>query len=58
MLNTYGMVVTAFLVTDKANQLRLFEKTFLVANVSPKVVFGILFLTLSGANVDFLGRKL
>ena len=27
-------------------------------NVSPKVVLGMLFLTLTGANVDFLGRKL
>ena len=48
------MVVTAFLVTDKANWVRFFEKTFLVANVSLKVVFEMSFLTLSGANVDFL----
>ena len=58
MLKTYGMVVIAFLVEDKANQVRFFEETFLVANVSPEVVFGMLFLTLSGANVDFLGREL
>ena len=29
-----------------------------MANVSPKVVFGMFFHTLSGANVDFLGWKL
>ena len=29
-----------------------------MANVSPKVVFGMLFLTLSGADVDFASRKL
>ena len=29
-----------------------------MANVSSEVVFGMLFLTLSGANVDFLGREL
>ena len=58
ILDTFGIVVTAFLVTDKVNQVRCFEKTFLVANVSPKIVFGMLFLTLSDADVDFLGRKL
>ena len=58
MLETYEMVVAAFLVEDKANRIRFFEKTFLVANVSPEVVFGMLFLTLSDANVYFLGREL
>ena len=52
------MVVTAFLVMDKANRVRFFEKTFLVANVSPEVVLEMSFLTLSGADVDFLGREL
>ena len=52
------MVVAAFLVTDKANRVRFFEETFLVANVSPEVVLGMPFLTLSGADIDFLDRKL
>ena len=55
-LVTYGMVIAAFSITDKANRVRFFEETFLVANVSPEVVFGILFLTLSGADIDFLDR--
>ena len=58
MLDIYGMVVAAFSLTDKTNQVRFFEKTFLVANVSPKIVLGMPFLTLSGADVDFLGREL
>ena len=58
MLDTFGMVVTAFSVTDKANQVKFFEETFLVANVSPEVVLGMPFLTLSGADVDFSGREL
>ena len=58
MLNTYGIVVVAFLVTDKVNQVRFFEKTFLVANVSPEKVFRMLFLTLSNADIDFLDPKL
>ena len=58
MLDTFGMVVSAFSVTNKANQVRFFEETFLVANVSPEVVLGMPFLTLSGADVDFASRKL
>ena len=58
MLDIYEMVVAAFSVKNKAHRVRFFEKTFLVANVSPEVVFGMPFLTLSGANVDFLGREL
>ena len=30
MLDTFGMVVTAFSVTDKANQVRFFEETFML----------------------------
>ena len=52
------MVVAAFLVTDKVNQVKFFEKIFLVANVSPEVVFRILFFTLSNADIDFLNWKL
>ena len=58
MLDTYEMVIVAFSMKDKVNRLRFFEKTFLVANVSPKVVFRLPFLTLSGADIDFLGREL
>ena len=57
-LDTYRMVVAAFSVEDKANRVRFFEETFLVANISPEVVLGMPFLTLSGADVDFLGREL
>ena len=52
------MVVAAFSVEEKANRIRLFEEIFLVANVSLEVVLGMPFLTLSGADVDFLGREL
>ena len=54
-LDTHGMVVVAFLVMDKANRVRFFEETFLIANISPELVLGMLFLTLNSANVDFLG---
>ena len=57
-MDTFGMGVAAFSVTNKANRIKFFEKSFLMANVSLEVVFGMLFFTLSGANVDFLGREL
>ena len=43
---------------NKTNQIRFFEETFLVINVSPKVVFGIFFFTLSNTNVDFFDQEL
>lgn len=52
-LDTYRMVVVAFLVTNKAIQVKPFETTFLVANVSSEVVFRILFFIMSGVDVDF-----
>ena len=58
MLDTYRMVVAAFLIVDKRNQVSFFEETFFVANVSSEVVFWMLFLTLSNVNINFLGRKL
>ena len=57
-LDTYEMVVAAFLLEDKANRIKFFEETFLVANISPEVVFEMFFLTLSDADVDFSGWKL
>ena len=58
MLDTFEIVIVTFSVTDKANRVRFFEETFLVANVSPEVVLRMPFLTLSGADVDFSGREL
>ena len=51
--DTYRIVVQVFLITNKANQVRFFEKTFLVANDCLKVGFRISFLTFSDSNVDF-----
>ena len=51
-------MIAAFSVTDQAERVKFFEETFLVANVSPDVVLRMLFLTLSGANIDFSKREL
>ena len=58
MLSIYGMVVAALSLINKSNQVKFFKETFLVANISPEIVYGMLFLTLSNANVDFLDREL
>ena len=55
---TYWMMVAAFSVADQADRVRFFEETFLVANVSPDMVFRMLFFTLSGADINFLKREL
>ena len=55
---TYGMVVVAFSVTDQADRVKFIEETFLVANVSPDVVLGMLFLTLNGADINFPKKEL
>ena len=57
-LDTHGMVVAAFSVVDKTNRVRFFEETFLLANVSPKVVFGMFFFSLSDVDVNISGQKL
>lgn len=58
MLDTYRIIFAAFLVTDKVNQIRFFEQTFLVTNVCLEVVFGIFFLILNSVNIDFLEQEL
>ena len=58
MLDTHEIVVAAFSVIDRANWVRFFEETFLMANVSLEVVLGMSFLTLSGTHIDFSGQKL
>lgn len=58
MLDTYGIIVVTFLVIDKKNEVRFFKRTFLLANVSPKVVFQMFFFTSSDANINFLRQKL
>ena len=40
---------------DKANRVRFFEETFLMANFSLDIVFGILFFIFSNVDIDFLG---
>ncbi len=52
-LETYEIVVSTFSVSDKDGRKRLFEESFLLADVRPDIVLRMPFLTMSNANVDF-----
>ena len=58
ILETYKMVIAAFLMTDQADRVKFFEEIFLMANVSPDIVLGIPFFILNSADVDFSKREL
>ena len=57
-LETYGMVIAGFQVQDKFGKARFFQKTFLVADTSVKVVLGMPFLALSKVEVNFAEKEL
>ncbi len=57
-LKTYGLVVSTFFVLDKDGRERFFEESFLLADVKPDLVLGILFLTMSNADIYFQARDL
>ncbi len=57
-LETYGIVVSTFSVSDKDGRKRFFEESFLLADVSPDIVLGMPFLTMSNSDVDFQARDL
>ena len=50
-LATYSIVIAVFKVVDKLGRSWFFEKTFLLANISMKVVPDMLFFTFSNADV-------
>lgn len=52
-LQTYGMATAGFSVHDKLGRVRFFEETFLLADTSMEVILGMLFLSLSNADVQF-----
>ncbi len=52
-LETYGMVVSTFSISDKDGRERFFEESFLLADVMLDIVLGMPFLTMSNADVDF-----
>ena len=53
ILETYEMIVSTVSISDKDDRERFFEKSFLLANVKPDIVLGMLFLTISNIDIDF-----
>ena len=47
----FGMVLASFQMEDKLGRARFFQETFLLADLSVKVVLKMSFLTLSNANI-------
>ena len=52
------MVVFTFSILDKDGRKRFFEKSFLLAEVQPEIVLGMLFLIISNVDVNFQARDL
>ena len=57
-LETFEMVLANFQVEDQLGRIRFFQETFLLADISTEVVLGMLFLTLSNADVQFVEKEL
>ena len=57
-LETYGMVVSNFSMSDKDGRERFFKESFLLADIKPDIVLEMLFLTMSNVDVDFQARDL
>ncbi len=57
-LKTYEMIISTFSVSNKDGRERFFEESFLLADIKSDIVLGILFLTMSNANIDFQARDL
>ena len=52
------MIVFTFSILDKDDKKRFFEKSFLLVDIKPDLIFEIPFLTINNANVDFQAQNL
>lgn len=53
ILKIYWMIVSIFSMLDKNGKKRLFEKSFVLANVKLDVVFEMFFFIMSNADINF-----
>ncbi len=58
ILKTYKIVVSTFSILDKDGKERFFEKSFLLANITPNIVFEMFFLIMSNTGIDFQAQDL
>ena len=52
----FRIVLADFQLEDKFKRARFFQKTFLLANINTEIVLGMLFLTLSNADIQFVKK--
>ena len=57
-LDIFRIVIAGFQVLDKEDRTWFFQKTFLLANTTIEVVLGMLFLTLSNTDIQFVEKEL
>lgn len=57
-LEIFRMVLASFEVEDKLKKVWFFQKTFLLTDISIKVLLEVPYLTLSNANVSFSDQEL
>ena len=58
ILKIFGIVLASFQMKDKLRKTQFFQETFLLADISTKVVLGMSFFTFSNANVQFVEKEL
>ena len=56
-LEIFGMVLASFQMEDKLGSIWFVQETFLLADISTRLVLGISFLTLSNADVQFVEKE-
>ena len=47
------MIVSTFFVLNKDSKKKFFEKSFLLTNIKPDIIFEMLFLIMSKIDIDF-----
>ena len=52
------MVITSFQVLNKLDRACFFQKSFLLADISMKMVYEILFVTFTNVNIWFVDKKI
>lgn len=52
------MIIAGFQVSDKFRKTRFFQETFLIADTSVEVIFGMPFLTFSKVEINFAKKIL
>ena len=58
IFETFRMIFLSFQVEDKLKKARFFHETFLLTDISVKVVVNILLITFSNTNIRFVEKKL